>query len=388
MMETHSTSQTKIMGPNPYFLMTVLYLFIAALIAVQTALIHFGILETVANLTWVRIHFITLGVLTQLIFGYSPKLINKNASPRFDIWLLLNAGLWGFFGGRSLFNSPVMITGGLLIFLATILFILHLHQLQTNDVSYPTQWFYIFGSIYLLIGITVGTGIWAGWSDELFVGNALEVHVHANNWGFLVLVFSGLFLDLFPRITQQNIHWPSSIPYVLIAQILGAFGLILGPWIGNVPISIVGMVFFLLGTITMLINFLWPLREKRSVGFYHIITGYFWIFLPLFVAPFVIFHVPGFEWVEPTAPQALIYGWVLQVGIAFVWSLIDQESNTLGGSWMSLILINLGAILLWISMFWREVFEILQGTAYSMWFIALIPIFWKLFSKLSASVSQ
>ena len=137
---------------NPFFFMTFLYMFIGVLVAFQTSLIDFQVIQTSSSLSWVRIHFITLGILTQVIFGYVPVLVNskKVNSPRWDIWVLINLGLWMFFYGRSLgsSHSPIMITGGFIIFIATVLFILQLFSINDTSNGSMTGYFYIFGSIF------------------------------------------------------------------------------------------------------------------------------------------------------------------------------------------------------------------------------------------------
>lgn len=60
---------------NPYLLMAVLYLFVAVLAAVDTSLVSFELLPWFNGVRWLRVHFITLGMLTQVIFGALPMLI-------------------------------------------------------------------------------------------------------------------------------------------------------------------------------------------------------------------------------------------------------------------------------------------------------------------------
>ena len=236
---------------NPFFYMTFLYFFLGILMVLQTSLLDFGILDnfTAVAISWVRIHFITLGILTQLLFGYLPGYLSskKDLTTRWDIWLLINTGLFTFFYGRSLLTNaaPLMIFGGLLIFSATLLFIIQLLTIREDSKSIST-YFYAFAGFFLLIGIVVGVGIWAGWGDFLQIKNSLEVHIHANNWGFMNLVFTGLLIDVMPILTNKDFKWPNSIKYILVSLILGAIGLIIGPWVGVVPITVSGMIFFLI----------------------------------------------------------------------------------------------------------------------------------------------
>ncbi len=69
-----------------------------------------------------------------------------------------------------------------------------------------------------------------------------------------------------------------------------------------------------------------------------------WFLLPVLVAPLILLGVPGFASVglEPNAPQALVYGWVLQLGYALLPYLfrrlfLPDSPAKLGGNWFSLI---------------------------------------------------
>lgn len=57
---------------NPYFLMMLLYLFVAVLAALDASLISLDLLPWFNGVRWLRIHFITLGMLTQVLFGALP----------------------------------------------------------------------------------------------------------------------------------------------------------------------------------------------------------------------------------------------------------------------------------------------------------------------------
>ena len=203
--------------------MTFLYLFVATLAAVQAALIAFGIISSGASsITWVRIHFITLGIMVQTIFGYVPKYLSKTEiSTRWDIFLSLNSGFILFFYGRAIMDSILIISGGTLIFIATSLFLSQLISMRSEKSDYNTHLFYIFATIFLLTGIIIGTGIWVDWGEPLRIYNSLEAHIHAQNWGFLSLVFAGILLDLYPRFSGKQIDNPDSVKRILVLLTLG-----------------------------------------------------------------------------------------------------------------------------------------------------------------------
>ncbi|HUM68772.1 MAG TPA: hypothetical protein PLK31_08005, partial [Chloroflexota bacterium] len=110
-----------------------------------------------------------------------------------------------------------------------------------------------------------------------------------------------------------------------------------------------------------------------------------WILAPVLVAPLIILGVPGFPGagIEQNAPQALIYGWVLQFSFAFIpfffyRLFLPDEPARLGGSWLSLITGHLGGFFLWASIFLTAYHNTLHGLAYLFWTISLVPITWLL----------
>lgn len=82
--------------------------------------------------------------------------------------------------------------------------------------------------------------------------------------------------------------------------------------------------------------------------------------------------------VEATAPQPLIYGWVLQFGIALIPYLarryfLKEEHPRLGGCWGSLTAVTLGGILIWVSIFIpAPAKSILYGIGFALYALALI----------------
>lgn len=386
---------------NLYFLMTALFMVMAGLIAADSALTSFSILPWFGGLRWLRVHFITLGAITEMIFGLLPAIVAIHAGrprPRFrwDIWLALNIGLITLLVGIPIINQPLIFAGGTLIFIATVLLIEQLRQLRSTETGGAApeagngqpragRKFYIAGLSYFLVGITVGTGLWLGWSGWLQIRVPVEVHIHANNWGFLSLVFAGLIVDMYPRWAGRSLAWPRSITPIFWLLTIGALGLIIGPWVGSNLFSVPGIILFLGGTIWLLLNVITPLWDDKQAwsqpGLWHLVSAYFWILAPVLVAPLIILQVPGFPGagIERSAPQALIYGWVLQFGFVFIpyffyRLFLPHEPARLGGSWFSLVTVNLGGFLLWAGIFLTEYQGLLHGAAYLLWTLSMIPI--------------
>ncbi|MCB0185785.1 MAG: hypothetical protein KDE31_16065 [Caldilineaceae bacterium] len=377
---------------NPYFLMVLLYLFVAVLAALDASFASFSIVPWFQGIRWLRIHFITLGMLTETIFGVLPVLAavrmgKPHPQIRWDIWLTLNVGLVVLLAGIPSMNGTLILTGGTLIFVASMLLAVQLWQMWTDDAHAGGQSvkFYVSGLAYLLLGIIVGTGLWLGWSGTLRIQVPLEVHIHANNWGFLSLVFAGLLIDVIPHLSGRVLAKPRTTNAIFWGMTLGALGLVIGPWLGgSLWFTVPGLVLHLSATIVLLAitaRALAQARQFRIAGGWHLITAYAWILLPVLVAPLIILGVPGFPGagIEATAPQALIYGWVLQFGYAlipyFVARYIAGESKPqLGGDWLSLATVNVGSALVWASIFILQWQAILHGTAYAFYVVSMIPV--------------
>ena len=393
---------------NPYLLMTLLYAALAILAALDSSLASFGVLPFLSGLRWFRVHFITLGVVTESIFGLLATLVAARAAQprpatRWDIWALFNIGLLVLLIGIPLINQPLILTGGGLVFAAVVMLLVQLRGLSPSAApagggSRPGRRFYVAGLSFLLLGILVGTGLWLGWGEVLRIAVPLEVHIHANNWGFMSLVFAGLLVDLYPGFAGRAMAWPRSITPIFWMMTIGALLLVLGPWTQLILFTVPGIVLHLSATGWLLLNAIKPLlgdRKAWTTGMLHLVTAYVWLVLPVLVAPLIILGVPGFPGagVEQTAPQGLIYGWVLQFGFALVPYLfrrafVPSQPATLGGSRLSLATVALGAIALWLSIFLKDIQPLLQGAAYALWVIALVPFALELWQIARAGLSR
>lgn len=391
---------------NPYFLVVFLYVALAALSALDASLIHFELLPFFAGLRWMRVHFITLGALTEFAFGIMPILVAARAGLprpkiRWDIWLTLNLGLLILMMGIPPINTVLITTGGTLIFAAASLLIVQLGNMRaTASAAHGSagRKFYLVGLGYLLLGILVGTGLWQGWSIGLSIKVPIEVHIHANNWGFISLLFAGLLVDLYPGFAGRSLAWPRSVTPIFWMMSLGALGLVLGPWFQSNLFSVPGLILHLSATIWLLLNVTRPLmgdRLLRSPGVLHLITAYVWILAPVLIAPLIILQVPGFPGagIEQSAPQALIYGWVLQFGygvIPLLFRLIFMpgQASRLGGNWFSLLAVHLGGLCLWAGIFVEEQQATLHGVAYGLWFVSMLPIAYELWQIIRSGINS
>ena len=390
---------------NPFLLMVVLFSALAALTALDASMVSANLLPILGGLRWLRVHFITLGVVTETVFGLSAALVAARSTlarpkTRWDIWLLLNGGLLTLLVGIPLVNQALILTGGSLIFVAACLLIHQLsglrHKPAPGAPARSERRFFIAGLSFLLLGIFVGTGLWLGWPEAFLIQTPLEVHIHANSWGFMSLTFAGLILALYPAFAGRTLAWPSSIGPIFWMMSAGALGLVLGPWFHVEAFTVMGILLHLPATIWLLLNVVRPLigdkAAWRSPGIWHLVTSYAWILAPVLVAPLILLKVPGFPGagVEQSAPQALIYGWVLQFSYAVIPYLFARafrpgQPAMLGGSWFSLVAVHLGGISLWASIFITSWQPVLFGAAYLLWALSLIPIVFGLWRVVSGA---
>ena len=387
---------------NPYLLMAVLYLAVGALTAMDASLTSLDLLAWIPGLRWLRVHFITLGVLTEIIFGVTPALVahsqdRPRPSTRWDIWLTLNGGIIVLLVGIPIINQAMILVGGSLVFIATTLLAWQLWKMRRDDsVRQPGRGslgFYISGFLFLLLGITIGTGLWLGWSAPLRIQVPLEAHIHANNWGFMSLVFAGLLIHVLPSLTGHNLAPAHTIGMIFWGMSVGALFLVIGPWLGgNLWFTVPGLIMHLAATLALLVQAIRRLSQGgllAQAGSWHLITSYLWILAPVMAAPLIILGVPGFPGpvIESTAPQALIYGWVLQFGMALVpyvarRIVLKDDEARLGGSWLSFTTANLGSALIWAGIFLTGLTSLLHGLAYALFAMAMLAVFWELIGVL------
>ena len=393
----------------PYLIMTFSYFAVAIVAALAASFSMWNILPWIQGTVWLRVHFITLGILTQLVFGAMPILTAKahnlpRPKIRWDIWLLLNVGIVLLLVGIPPTNKVSIIAGGTSVFTATTLLLIQLAGLRAQSEKTLAvkegRKFYIAGLFYFLIGILVGTGMFPDWAEALgIVGDIGEVHIHANNWGFMSLVFIGFFVDLYPKWAKRPLHNPKAITPIFWMMTVGAMGLVLSPWLASKTLAAIGALLHTSANIWLLVIAIKPLRGDKpawTAGMAQILVSYFWLFAPLSMAPFIIFGIESVlpaKLLETTTPQALIYGWLLQFGYAVVpyfyhRFFVNEEQAELGGTWLSFWLVNLGAIFLWVSIFIAPLRGILHGGAYLLWMASFIPVLIDLWKKTKTGMAK
>lgn len=400
---------------TPYFLMTGLYLLLTALVTLDSALASAGLAPAFAGLKWMRVHFITLGVLTQLVFGLLPVLTAKGLNlpkPRMTwlTWLLYNSGLVILLIGLPIVNSQMIIAGGTLIFIAVLILMKDLVGLRRDAISrsgrgvcasYATTRFYLGGLAYLLVGVLVGTGMWIGWAEPLRIAIPKEVHVHSNLWGYTAMIFAGFIFDLFPALARQKLlgRGPRLEMAVFASMALGALGLVTGPWLNIGWPAVTGLTLHTLGTLVLLaalVRLVLRERSLRSPGGAHLVSAYLWLLVPVVVAPFIVAKASEYFPVDEVAGSGgpiLIYGWILTFGLAVIPYFFAQvfqpnRAARLGGSWAGLVAAHAGSLLFWLGLFFPTAQAWLRAGAFLLWLMALLPMLIDIYMQASGGTGR
>jgi len=182
-------------------------------------------------------------------------------------------------------------------------------------------------------------------------------------------------------ITGRSLGSAKDVSLIYWGMTLGAFGLVLGPWLGgSLPPTVAGLILHIASTVWLVMLMGRALKSNgrlNSAGGWHLLASYLWILLPVLIAPLILLHFIEGGPVEATAPQALIYGWVLQFGIALIPYIarrffLKEENPQLGGSWGSLAAATLGSVLVWVSIFILPARGVLYGIGFALYALALI----------------
>lgn len=318
---------------SPFYLMSGLYVTGAVAFLLLMALAGLQVIPSLPGVTWLRIHIVTIGAVTQALFGALPALAaarlggeGQPAGAAWKQWSLLNVGFILLLVGmpaqpRHIFLA---VTGATLVFLAVLSLVNSLYGMARRSprgagAGAGTR-FYLTAPIFFLVGITLAVSMLLGWPAPGGWAGTREAHIHANNWGFLSLAAAGILIDLTPVLTGRPLARPGwvSASYWLIT--IGAVLLVAGPWLDVMPVMLAGMVPFLIGVILLLVNVARS-RDPRGpmpVRATHLLASYIWVFAPIVAAP-ALHLVPGLLPIaaaETAALQGLAYGWGLQLAIA------------------------------------------------------------------------
>lgn len=347
---------------SPLFAVSIaLYLCLDAAAFVAVLATKLGLLAPVAWLGWVQIHLLTIGVIVQTAFGAVLHLSVRRsrageASPLgFVVWALVNLGLFLLLAAMTAGNSTRASLGALAVLAALLLVIASLPRASPGDGTVAlARRFYATGLAFLVVGIGLALQLLRGWPAPGGFPGLLEAHIHANVWGFAGLMAGGACLNLIPRLTGAPIAHTSLARRCFWLLTTGSTGLVVGAWFGVLPLTMMGMLLYVLGTVAVLVNLVAAGRgvrwRKPIVG--HVVAAYAWIVVPALVAPVTVVRTGQLPagGVETAALGAILAGWVLQLGlVAFSVGAARGAIDVAPGSWLTVVLFNAGVVAVWLS---------------------------------------
>lgn len=359
-------------GVNPFTAMAVLYVTAGLFFAVLKGLEVLPVSVGPSNLNWLRVHLITIGTISQVVFASLPGILgrklnvgNRPAREGWIQWGLLNGGFLLIVVGLVGTDSWTASIGASLVFVAVYRLLNGVLQAMKQS---GRRWreslrFYATAPVYLMVGVTMAVSLlFAWWAPGGRMGT-LEAHVHANVWGFLALIVAGMLFDLFPALAGGPMARPAWIGPIYWLLNLGAAGLVVGPWVNHHAITVAGLATYFTGTATLILNLVLTLRTSRSAppAAMHTLLAYLWMIVPAFFAPFIVLtpdRVNG-PAIEAAATQGLINGWVMGMVMGALprllrtrgWrtdsSLLTDTSRQHDGCWLTVITLNVGVALVW-----------------------------------------
>ncbi len=382
---------------NPFWLMAGLYVTVALFFAILRGAQGLPGAFAPSNLNWLRVHFITIGTILQVIFGALPGIVarrlggaDRSHGETWLQWALVNGGFVLIVTGIAGVDAWTAAVGAGLIFVAVYRL---LQGLFSAFVASGRRWresmrFFLTAPFYLLTGITAAFGLLFNWWAPGGRIGYLEAHVHANVWGFLALIVAGMLFELFPAVVGRPMARPQWLRPIYLLLNSGAVGLVIGPLINIHAITIGGLAIYFVGTAMLILNLILTLVGGTvSPSALHMVLAYLWMVVPAFFAPFILLtpdllNPPA---VEAAAVQGLINGWVLGIvmgalprllrtrGAASDGPLFGTGTSREDGCWLSVIALNLGVALVWISAVVTQQAAVMALTAAG---YALIAVAW------------
>ncbi|QLG48396.1 hypothetical protein [Natrinema halophilum] len=365
---------------NPFLLMAGLYMVLGVLAATGKLTFELGLVEALPRLRWVTIHFVTIGGMTQTVFGVLPRFVaavtdgsrSIHYRNRWLQWGALNAGYPLILIGMTAGSATTAGTGAGMVLVALVSLFVTLYRLRpASNRSGGVGRYFRTAPSFLVIGILAAFGMLFGIHGPGGYFGSLEAHVHANVWGFLGLVVAGVLLTVLPRLLDVPLRFPRLRVITYWGLTVGAMGLVAGPWLARHEFTIGGLAMYVLGTTALLVNVggTYRLSERTWDSRFVLVLGaYLWLLFPVPWAPLVILFpdaVPAGA-IETAAINGLVFGWMLQLAMAFlpvvaiaalqpssefIGAIPDATEEGSSPSWLQVGSVNTGMLFLWATAF-------------------------------------
>lgn len=357
---------------NPFLLIAGLYLSVGLLAVVGKLGVELGAIDSLPRLRWLTIHFVTIGGLTQALFGALPALVSSASATmsattrnRWFQWLSLNAGYPLILIGMAAGDTVTAVFGATFVLVALGRLLVTVFQGSTSG-DHRTRYFRT-APWFLAVGIVAAFGMLLNIHGPGGYFGSIEAHVHANVWGFLALVAAGALLTAMPHLFGADLRYPRLRGVTYWGITAGAAGLVAGPWLARHELTMAGLAVYVVGTAALLANVVGTYRagdRTRTRRLALILGAYLWLAFPAPWAPLVLLFpetVPGAA-IELAAINGLVFGWMLQLAMAFLpavavtlgsetedfISRLDAAGEIVGRpSWLQIASVNFGMLALW-----------------------------------------
>ncbi len=363
---------------NPFFLMAGLYLTVGLLAVAGKLAVETGAVDALPRLRWLTIHFVTIGAMTQALFGALPNLVASvgDGQPvpsrgRWIQWVTLNASYPFVLVGMATGSSTTAVAGATGVLVALALLVVSVYRTNLESAAGRNEGlvrYYAVAPWFLVVGIFAAFGMLLGVHGPGGYFGSIEAHVHANVWGFLALVAAGTLLAIVPKMAGSELRYPRLKPVTFWGVTLGATGLVAGPWLAVNALTMAGLGVYVVGTLALLANLVgtWRLGGcTTDARFAHVIGAYVWLVFPVPWAPLVLLvpeAVPA-TGIEAAAIEGLVFGWMLQLAMGLLPSVVVALRETPADlrssigesahrpSWLGVGAVNAGMVALWLTAF-------------------------------------
>lgn len=269
------------------------------------------------------VHTAALGWGTMIIFGAAHQLLpviceQDLYSPRIASfsWYTLTAGVgllaysfWDFTLGW------VMITGGSLIVISTMLYALNVLQTSKVCTKYSIQKLFISSSsVWLIFTAVVGLLLAINLAFPFFGKNHLDIlkfHAHAGLAGWFLQLITGVSTKLVPMFLLAKANNEKPLKYAFILQNTGlCLFLIDGYFVGISPRVIIYAAIVFAGVVFWLLylydNYRKRIRKKVELLMKHTFVSFLCLMISILLLP-AVYYAKGAQW-------TILYGTFLFMG--------------------------------------------------------------------------